>query len=146
MGEAFARVKDGLTRPAPGSSSGNGGGGFKWLRHAADPKRKDFEASGMAREVPHTVATSRDKPFRGASRSLWKPLAGPLGRLLDRCGRLVAGLWSILGRLGGFVGGCEALHPDSESFQYIFVKILVPSWIAKNVIFKLRIKNMELPR
>ena len=34
---------------------------FKWLRHAADPKRKDFEASGMPREVPHTVATSRDK-------------------------------------------------------------------------------------
>ena len=27
MGEAFARVKKGLTRPAPGSASGNGGGG-----------------------------------------------------------------------------------------------------------------------
>ena len=129
MGEAFARVKKGPTRPAPGSSSGNGGGGFKWLRHAADPKRKDFA---------RTVATSRDKPFRGASRSLWKPLARPLGRLLDRSGRLVAGLWSILGRLGGFVGGCEALYPDSDSFRYIFVKIRVPSWTAKSVIFKLK--------
>ena len=92
----------------------------------------------MAREVPHTVATSRDKPFRGASRSLWKPLAGPLGRLLDRSGRLVAGLWSISGRLGGFVGGSEALYPDSDSFRCIFVKIRAPSWIAKNVIFKLK--------
>ena len=80
---------------------------FKWLRHAADPKRKDFA---------RTVATSRDKPFRGASRSLWKPLARPLGRLLDRSGRLVGGLWSILGRLGGFVGGGEALYPDSDRF------------------------------
>ena len=100
----------------------------------------------MAREVPHTVATSRDKPFRGASRSLWKPLAGVLGRLLERCGRLVAGLWSILGRLGGFVGGCEALHPDSESFTYTFVKKRVPSWIAQNVMFMLKIEQMELPR
>ena len=114
-----------------------GGGGFKWLRHAADPKRKDFA---------HTVATSRDKPFRGASRSLWKLLARPLGRLLDRSGRLVAGLWSILGRLGGFVGGCEALYPDSESFRYMFVKSRVPSWTAKNEICKLKIEQIELPR
>ena len=135
-GRSFRASHVDLTRPAPGSSSGNGGGGFKWLRHAADPKRKDFEASGMAREVPHTVATSRDKPFRGASRSLWKPLAGLLGRLLDRCGRLVAGLWSILGRLGGFVGGCEALYANSDSFRNTFVKNRVLSWIAKKLILK----------
>ena len=120
-----------------------GGGGFKWLRHAADPKRKDSEASGMAREVPHTVATSRDELFRGASGSLRKPLADASWTVLAAFLKVCRASWGVL---GGFAGGCEAPDPESESFQNIFVKIRVPSWIAKNVIFKLIIQKIWLPR
>ena len=75
-------------------------------------------------------------------RSLRKPLARPLGRLLDRFGRLLEGLRSILGRIGGFAGGCEAPDPESERFQYILLKIRVPSWNAKNMIFNMKIEKL----
>ena len=90
-GRGFRASNIGLTRPAPGSSSGNGGGGFKWLRHAADPKRKDFA---------RTVATSYDNRSEGRleasgslSRGLWDASWTVLAALLQVCGAS----WGVLG-------------------------------------------------